>query len=429
MSTTGTRAEKTSFSMHEFCKALRRSELLDESQISLWQERAPHGADARVVAAQMIKAGLITLFQGNRLLEGKTRGFIIGPYRILDLMNEGNKDAVYLAEHRDLGRRVTIKVLKQNVDQSQGNRERLMREARITATLDHPNIVKLFDFLDENGKQYLVMEHVPGRTLKAILNEEGPLAIPRALEYARHIAIGLQHAHAQGIMHRDIKPSSIILDDKGVIKILDMGHCRFSDEQQMNITKMYDPTRVAGTVEYIAPEQAIGEQYDARCDLYSLGATLYTLITGEPPFHGTSYQILMAHQMDDVPDMKQFQPKVTPALQAFVNKLMSKNPQQRHQSPEEVIQAIQRLQGTGVKLKVPPLPQRTKKAKARSSITLEVTDPSPAALAPSPTAKSMPARKPAGLSKKTWIIAGGVLVTIILGFVIYWIVVAANPAT
>src|SRR5207253_1020974 len=153
-------------------------------------------------------------------------------------------------------------------------------------------------------------------------------------------------AHAQGIMHRDIKPSSIILDAKGVIKILDMGHCRFSDEEQMNITKMYDPTRVAGSVEYIAPEQAIGEQYDARCDLYSLGATLFTLITGQAPFHGTSYQILMAHQMDDVPDMKQFQPKVTPALQAFVNKLMAKNPQQRHQTPEEVIQSIQRLQGT-----------------------------------------------------------------------------------
>ncbi len=438
MSTIGTLAEKTSFSMDEFCDALRRSELVDEAEIRIWRGRGSRGVDARVIAAQMIKAGLLTRFQANRLLEGKSRGFVIGPYRILDLLTEGNKDAIYLAEHRAMNRHVAIKVLKQNVDQIAGNRERFMREARITASLDHPNIVKLFDFVDEKGQQYLVMEYATGKTLKQIVAEEGPLPISQALEFARQIASGLQHAHVQGIIHRDIKPSSMIVDAKGVVKILDMGHCRFSDDQQMNITKMYDPTKVVGSIDYIAPEQAIGEQYDARCDLYSLGATLFTLITGQPPFKGTSYQILMAHQMDDVPDMKAYQPKVTSAIQALVVKMMAKIPQQRYQTADEVIKAIQRLQGTVTRTKVPPLPQRDMPTKPRSTITLDNISlelsipspaPSPVALAPVPLAKSVPRRKPIKRSSTKWIITSGVLALILIGIVVYWLISKAESGT
>ena len=433
MSTIGTLAEKTSFSMDEFCDALRRSELVDEAEIRTWRGRGSRGVDARAIAAQMIKAGLLTRFQANRLLEGKSRGFVIGPYRILDLLTEGNKDAIYLAEHRAMNRQVAIKVLKQNVDQSAGNRERFMREARITASLDHPNIVKLFDFVDEKGKQYLVMEYATGKTLKQIVTEQGPLPISQALEFARQIASGLQHAHAQGIIHRDIKPSSMIVDAKGVVKILDMGHCRFSDDQQMNITKMYDPTKVVGSIDYIAPEQAIGEQYDARCDLYSLGATLFTLITGQQPFKGTSYQILMAHQMDDVPDMKKFQPKVTPAIQSLVIKMMAKIPQQRYQTADEILKDIQRMQGTSTRTRVPPLPQRDMPTKPRSNITIELSIPSPAlspvALAPVPLAKSVPRRKPIKRSSTKWIITSGVLALILIGIVVYWLISNAGSGT
>lgn len=431
-------AEKPAFLMDDFCDALRRSGLLEKDEIVDWQSRTPRGTDARVVAAQMVKAGVITKFQGNRLLEGKYRGFILGPYRILDLLSEGNKDAIYLAEHRDMNRRVAIKVVKQNIDQGTSTRERLKREAHITSRLDHRNIVKLYDFVEIDGQNYLVMEYITGKTLRQKVEETGPLPIAHALEYARQVAEGLQHAHSKGVIHRDIKPSSLIVDGQGLIKILDMGHCRFSDEQQMNITKMYDPTKIAGSVDYIAPEQAIGEKYDARCDLYSLGATLFTLITGRPPFEGTSYQILMAHQMEPVPMLKDYQKAATPALQGLVEKMMAKSPDQRYASATEVIKAIQRVQlGMANPARVPalppkapalPTPQKNKSANAPSSITIEIAPSSGISIevpaetltvnAPSMASSTIPVVRPA---QKKRLVVASIVATLLVGSAIaYW---------
>lgn len=341
----------------EFFEVVEKSELLEPETLEAWKLRSDLPDNAKALATLMVKEGAITLYQGNRLLQGKFRGFNVGPYKILNMLSEGKTDAVFLAEHLAMDRYVALKVVKQNLANDRVTHERFQREARITANLNHPNIVKVYDFAEENGLQYLIMEYVEGKTLQNMLNTTGPLAPEQAVDYVRQVLKGLEHAHNQGIIHRDMKPSNIIVDKSGKARILDMGHSRFSDDEKMNITKMYDPNSVVGTVEYISPEQTMGDQYDHRCDIYSLGVTLYTLIAGTPPFQGSSYQVLMAHQMEEVPSLKAINPAVPSALQAVINKMMAKQPDGRFQSADEVMEALQRISLNRSQVKVPALPK------------------------------------------------------------------------
>ena len=150
----------------EFFQVLKQSELLDAKQLKKWKNRNDLPNEAKLLAKQMVVEGDITLFQGNQLLQGRHRGFRLGDYTILNLLSEGSKDAVYLAKHHTMNRRVAIKVIKLNEANCESTRQRFFREARITALLDHANIVKVFDFIDENGQHCLVMEYVEGTKLR-----------------------------------------------------------------------------------------------------------------------------------------------------------------------------------------------------------------------------------------------------------------------
>ncbi|MFO0811649.1 MAG: serine/threonine-protein kinase [Gemmatales bacterium] len=415
----------------EFFDVLEKSALVDGETLEAWKLRSDLPDNAKALATMMVREGVITLYQGNRLLQGKFRGFHVGSYKILNMLSEGKTDAVFLAEHDAMDRYVALKVVKQNLSNCKLTQERFNREARITANLNHPHIVRVYDFAEENGLQYLIMEYVEGKTLQQMLNTTGPLSPEQAVEYIRQVSHGLEHAHNQGIIHRDMKPSNIIIDKNGKARILDMGHSRFSDDEKMNITKMYDPNSVVGTVEFISPEQTLGEEYDCRCDVYSLGATLFTLIAGKPPFQGTSYQVLMAHQMDEVPSLKQFNPAVPSALQAIINKMMAKAPAARYQSVGEVIEALEKIQLHRTGVKVPSLPSKppvhpsrpSLKKMSTPSLTLEVALAEPVRNPRSPSSP-VPMASAGYVEKqpKSYIIAlivGGALAGLLLCFLLY----------
>ncbi len=325
----------------DFLELARKSGLVSDEAIQKFEQTSPESlGDPAAISAAMIRQGLITTFQSKVLLSGKYRGFILGPYKVLEPIGKGGMGRIFLAEHTSLQRRVAIKVLQAEKSKNQELLQRFYREARAAAALDHPNIVKIFDVNQGAGTHFLVMEYVHGKTLQQIVTARGPVHYQKAIHYIIQTATGLKHAHEKGFIHRDIKPDNIILSSEGVIKILDMGLARSLNQEQDNVTKLMNPNAIYGSVDYISPEQSIGGTVDARSDLYSLGATLFALITGTAPFSGTSAQILVSHQLTEVPNLAKFRASVPPQLNAIVTKMMAKQPNKRYRSASEVIDAL-----------------------------------------------------------------------------------------
>lgn len=422
--------DATTLSVRAFIGSLRKSGLLPEHAILAWQSRRSLPDDPQLIARMMVRERALTSFQAEQLLQGNEFNFTVGSYRILDQLGVGSKGTLYLAEHRAMQRQVALKLLNQDKTESRISLERFYREGRVTASLNHPNIVKLYDFAEEGDQPCLMMEYVEGQTLQQIMAASGPIPFEKAIEYIRQAAAGLKHAHSKGVIHRDIKPSNLMLDKYGSIKILDMGHSRFIDDEQMNITKMYDPQSVVGTVDFVSPEQALGEQIDARCDIYSLGATLFTLIAGRPPFVGNAYQMLMAHQMEEPPAVTKFKSTCPAALNPIIKKMLAKNPASRYQSAGEVIQALSPWQEHQPTLCPATVPTAAVRTKSMPVLTIEVTPDraqsraatvvKPASVVASiakPTRKK--AKPPAPRMAPSALFAGIVLAVLVVGVIVY----------
>lgn len=309
-------------------------------------KRLPEAADLPpdpIRAADiLVRQGVLTRFQAKQLLAGRHRGFRLGSYVIQDLLGQGGMGAVYLAEHATLRRRVALKVLRpQKGPDARVSVERFLREARAAAALDHPNIVRIHDVAQQSDVHYLAMEYVEGQTLDQILARGGAIAPSLAVGYIAQAAAGLQHAHEKGFVHRDIKPANLILSNDGTIKILDMGLARSLTSAADNLTEILDKGAIVGTADYIAPEQAFGDvQVDIRADVYSLGATFFALVTGKPPFRGSTSQKLAQHQLKPAPDLASQDRTFPPDLAKVVNKMLAKKPDERYQTPAEVIAAL-----------------------------------------------------------------------------------------
>ena len=298
--------------------------------------------EPRKAAGVLIQKGLITRFQSEQLLQGRHKGFVLGPHVVLDLLGRGGMGAVYLAEHLDLHRKVAIKVMVSPADEDQRlANERFLREARAAAALDHPNIVRIFDVARHKGTPYLAMEYVDGETLQQVLDREGHLPISTAADAVAQAAAGLQHAHERGFVHRDIKPGNLIRDRFGSVKILDMGLARSFNDPNQKLTEALDSGAVVGTADYISPEQALNTpNIDIRADIYSLGATLFTLVAGKVPFEGNTTQKLLNHQLMVAPRLSAFDPTIPEKLSNIVAKMMAKKVTDRYQTPAEVIAAL-----------------------------------------------------------------------------------------
>jgi serine/threonine-protein kinase len=291
------------------------------------------------IAEHLVKRGTITRWQADQLLQGRYRGFFLKNYKLLSLLGSGGMSNVYVAEHLLLGRRVAIKVLPLSRVKDRAYLERFYQEARAAARVDHPNIVRAYDVENEGDVHFLVMEYVPGCDLATLVKREGPLDYCRAAEYIRQAAVGLEAAHRAGLVHRDIKPGNLLVDQNNVVKILDLGLALLTagDDSRASLT-MENEDNVLGTADYIAPEQALNShQVDCRADIYSLGCSLFFLLTGHPPFdRGSVAQRLLAHIRQQPPNILQERPDVPPELADICARMMAKKPEDRPQSAQEV---------------------------------------------------------------------------------------------
>jgi serine/threonine protein kinase len=292
---------------------------------------------------RLVEAGMITLFHADRLAEGKYKGFQLGSYLILDQIGTGGMGQVYLAEHINMRRLVALKVLPPYSFDDAVARERFFREARAAGTLDHPNIVRVFDLCQEGKLLFLVMEYVEGVSLQTVVSRFGPIPVDAACHYIRQVAFGLQHAHELGFVHRDVKPANLLIDNIGMVKILDLGLVRSEADRGSGLTRQLDNKSILGTADYVAPEQAVdSSQVDIRADIYSLGATLYFILAGRPLFpEGRTAQKLVWQQIKEPVPIDRLRPEVPPDLAEIVHRMLQKKPIDRFQTPLEVFEALE----------------------------------------------------------------------------------------
>jgi hypothetical protein len=283
-------------------------------------------------------------------------------YRVLKLLGVGGMGSVYQAEHRLMERPVALKTISRHLTEDSAAVERFQREMRTAARLAHPNIVTAHDAEQAHGLHFLVMEYVDGMSLDRVVAQRGPLPAGEAASYIRQAALGLQHAHERGMVHRDIKPHNLMRDRDGHVKILDFGLARFFSESKP-VTALTQTGTVMGTPDYIAPEQARDARAaDVRSDIYSLGCTFYFLLTGRPPFaDGSVLQKLMAHVERAPRPLTEIRGDIPAALARVVERMMAKDPAHRFQTPGEVAAALSAFAagpppGSGVGAATAPTP-------------------------------------------------------------------------
>jgi serine/threonine protein kinase len=268
-------------------------------------------------------------------------GTRIGNYVVQREIGKGGMGAVYLAQHAGLNKPVAIKVLSAALIGSPSNVQRFLREAQMAASLDHPNVVQVFDVGEANGQYYLAMQYVVGSSLDKLLEERGRLSLAEAIPIVKGVARALDAARLKGVIHRDIKPANILLTKDGAVKVVDFGLARGGDPSE----GLSMPGQIVGTPFYMSPEQAQGLTLDARSDLYSLGATFYHLITGRRVFDGeTALAVLMRH-LNELPEPPHhIRPDLSPVVSHVVLTMLAKNPDDRYPTGEAVVRALEILE-------------------------------------------------------------------------------------
>ena len=290
-------------------------------------ERDPDETAAGVVSAE------------SESEQGKPKLPVLGDYVLLGKIGAGGMGMVFKARHVRMDRIVALKVLPRNMMKHPEAVDRFHQEDKAAAQLFHPNIVTAFDAGEDSGVHFLVMEYVDGQPLSRLIKEHGPFNVDKAVDYILQAATGLQSAHDRGMVHRDIKPSNLMLDVDGVVKLLDMGTARYGQDQDENLTKS---GVIMGTVNYMSPEQAKDpHSVDHRCDIYSLGCTLYYLLLGKVIYEGDMIQTLMAHANSPIPSMSAQNSEIPIWLDDIFARLVAKNPDDRYESLGEFRQDLQ----------------------------------------------------------------------------------------
>lgn len=321
------------------------------NQSMLWEIETLLAADAE--AGSFIAHPAIHHEAGHLLAAAQTMqiGQRISHYQIVSQIGEGGMGQVWLAEDKNLGRQVAIKLLPAEFT---GNADRLRRfeqEARAASALNHPNIVTVHEIGQVDGLHFLVTEFVKGRTLRQAL-ADGPIPASQMLEIAEQIAEALAAAHGAGIIHRDIKPENVMVRHDGYVKVLDFGLAKLTAPvgvdpdslSRMDTLRAANttPGMILGTPRYMSPEQARGLSLDSRTDLFSLGVVLYELLTGKPPFTGETLSDLIASILMTTPTpLSEVAPNTPPELQSIVGKLLEKKPEQRYQTAEDLLSDLQ----------------------------------------------------------------------------------------
>jgi serine/threonine protein kinase len=317
---------------------------------------------------------------------------VLGDYAVQEKIGGGGMGAVYKALHQRMGRVVALKVLRPDIQRDPALLRRFDREVRAAARLVHPNIVAALDARENDGIHFLITEFVDGEDLDARVRGKGPLGIVEAIDCITQAARGLDYAHRQGVIHRDIKPANLLIDSQGTVKVLDMGLARFDagdDIEPMNLTRS---GMVMGTPLYMAPEQARDtRKADARSDVYSLGCTLYFLLTGKPVYHAeNAVDTILSHVSQPIPSLAAANPKAPAELDQIFRKLVAKKPEERFQTAQEVVAVLERFRNRYVAA-VRSAKERGV-AKAKTSLAGPVASP----VTPVKEGKPAPVIEPAG---------------------------------
>jgi hypothetical protein len=339
---------------------------------------------ADVWAGRLVGDGSLTGYQAQKILRGRAQWLVFGEYLLIDRLGAGGMGKVYRAQHRRMKRVVALKVLPAASHDSGAALRRFQLEVEAAARLTHPNIVMALDAGEVRGRHYLVMECVEGDTLAALVRQQGPLAVDRAVRCVVDAARGLEYAHSKGVVHRDIKPSNLLMSRDGTVKILDLGLARLdgglSDDESLTTAGSF-----LGTTGYAAPEQAAdSKRVDPRADIYSLGCTLHFLLTGRPPYRGaTALETLLAHRDAVIPALGASRADISTGLEQTFRRMVAKAPEHRFPSMAAARGALEQslLSGGGLP---PALPTVALREPPPLAAPPAMPRPQPVALSPAP---------------------------------------------
>ncbi|MFK7767730.1 MAG: serine/threonine protein kinase [Mariniblastus sp.] len=337
-----------------FLKLLERSGIVSDEPLKaelakLSEKAAGRKVNVEELAGHLVDSGLITRWHTEKLLAGKYKGFFLGKFKLLGHLGSGGMSSVYLAKHKISDQFRAIKVLPRKKVADKSYLDRFYLEARAAASLNHPNVVRIYDICNDNNTHYMVMEYVKGQDLHEMVKEKGQLGFEEALRYCAQAADGLTHAHQRELVHRDIKPANLLKTPEGDVKILDLGLALVNQDDSESLTVLYNE-KVMGTADYLSPEQAVNShEVDLRADIYSLGCTLYFLLTGHPPFpDGTLAQRIAKHQTQEPADIRESRADCPEAIVNVCKKMMRKKAEDRYQTCDEIKEVLLELVSSGV---------------------------------------------------------------------------------
>jgi eukaryotic-like serine/threonine-protein kinase len=310
----------------------------------LINELLPCCDDWGILCQECVYRGWLTTFQAKRLLQGRGRELLVGSYVLLEPLGEGGMGQVFLCRNSRLGNFAALKLIHKRRAGEPASVERFMREVRALGAMRHPNIVHALDADLKDGRLYFAMEYVPGIDLARLLVERGALPIETACRYAAQLAEGLQYITSLGLVHRDVKPGNILVTEDGSsVKLVDLGLARFDHpDWEPAASELTQIGMMIGTPDYVAPEQIRDSRAaDIRSDLYSLGCTLYHMLTGRAPFDGSDVRDkLYLQQASEPVPVESLRADIPSGVAALVLKLMAKKPRDRYQDPSEVVASL-----------------------------------------------------------------------------------------
>jgi serine/threonine-protein kinase len=330
--------------------AIGRSGILPDREYRSVRARVKSGeypSEPLALVERLVQDEVVTRYQADRLVQGKERGLVVDRYVILDRLGEGGMGRVYKAQHRLMGRVVALKVIAPRYAARMRSVARFQREIKLIGRLDHPNIIRAYDADQIGSAFYFVMEYASGETLGQLLERRGPLPLDEVIDYTLQAALGLEHAHRQGIVHRDIKPSNLLLTDARQIKVLDLGLGTLTDASEKTSFATV-AGRAVGTIDFMSPEQANGSKVDGRSDLFSLGCTMYVLLTGRTPFPGdTDLDRLVRRLKGPSVPITDFRSDLPPAAVGILEKLLARQPEDRFPTAAQAAEGLRALMNDG----------------------------------------------------------------------------------